>query len=224
MLKILAIIMMTVDHADRIIFDEKYQLFTIMGRFAFPLFAFLIARNGLYTRYPTRYITLLFLFGFISQPVYAYALEHPLFDPLNVLFTLGLGLLAVQAWLQGYWWALPFIIAAGWFVDYDMEGVAVMPVIAFTIHSLHNRGATHLLTVLGGVGVIILACFINTWKYVPFAIAAFALGFLSLMPSIDAVEKRLRWPGFRLFFYAYYPSHLALLAFIAWLLPIIAVR
>lgn len=217
MLKIFAIIMMTVDHADRIIFVQKYQLLIIMGRFAFPLFAFMIARNGLYTRSPGKYIALLFLFGLISQPIYAFALEHPLLDPLNVLFTLGLGLLAVQAWLQGYWWALPFIIGAGWFVDYNMEGVAVMPVIAFTIQSLRMRGAGHPLTLLGGAGVLALASCINSWAYVPYVIVAFTLGFLTLIPSIDAFEKRLSWPGFRLFFYAYYPLHLALLAFFAWL-------
>lgn len=218
MLKIIAILMMTVDHADRILFDERYQLLTIMGRFAFPLFAFMIARNGLYTRNPGKYISLLFLFGLISQPIYAFALGHPWLDPLNVLFTLGLGLLAVQVWLRGYWWALPFIIGAGWFVDYNMEGVAVMLVIAFTIHSLRTRGAGHPLTLCGGAGVIALASCINTWNYVPYVIAAFALGFLTLIPVIDTFEKRLRWAGFRLFFYAYYPTHLAVLALIARLL------
>lgn len=218
MLKIFAIIMMTVDHADRIIYMQKYQFLTILGRFAFPLFAFMIARNGLYTRHPRKYIALLFLFGVISQPVYAFALNHPLLNPLNVLFTLGLGLLAVQAWLNGYWWTLPFIIAAGWFVDYGMEGVAVIPVIAFTIDSLRTRGVKHPLTLLGAAGALTLASFINAAGYVPYVMAAFALGFLTLIPALDAFEKRMRWPGFRLFFYAYYPGHLALLAFIAWLL------
>lgn len=220
MLKILAIIMMTVDHADRILFLEKYQLFTVMGRFAFPLFAFMVARNGLYTRYPGKYIGLLFLFGAISQPIYAYALNHPWLEPLNVLFTLGLGLLAVRAWMQGYWWTLPLIIAPAWFVDYGMEGVAVMPVIAFTIHSLNQRGIRHAFTLSGFAVVIGISFLINAPSYAPYVIAAFTLGFITLIPQIDAIERRLSWPSFRIFFYCFYPGHLALLAFIAWLLCI----
>ncbi len=214
MLKIIAIIMMTLDHADRILFDQAYTVLTILGRFAFPLFAFLIARNGLYTRNPGRYIGMLFLFAVISQPIYSYVMEHPLFCPLNVLFTLALGLLAVQAWLRGYWWALPFIIVAGRFVDYGMAGVAVIPVIAFTIHSINNRDIWHSLTLAGMASIVALSFAINSTDYFPYVVAAFVLGFLSLVPQLDAIEKKLRWPSFRIFFYWFYPVHFLLLAFI----------
>ena len=215
MLKIIAILMMTVDHANRILFMKEYQLLTVMGRLAFPLFAFMIARNGLYTRNPVKYVSLLFLFGIASQPIYAWALNHDWLQPLNVLFTLGLGLLAVRAWLAGYWWALPLIIASGWFVDYGMEGVAVMPVIAFTILSINKRGFWHPLTMLGFSLLIALSFHINASDYAPSVIAAMALGFLTLLPRFDAIESKLRWPGFRLFFYGFYPCHLILLALIA---------
>lgn len=220
MLKIIAIIMMTADHADRILFMEKYPLLTIMGRFAFPLFAFMIARNALHTRNAYRYIGLLFLFGLVSQPIYALALNHDWLQPLNVLFTLGLGLLAVQTMVRGQWWALALTIAAGWFVDYGMEGVALIPAIAYTIQSIHQRGLEHYQTLSGFALVLGLACLINTWNYVPFVIAALALGFMTLLPQLDRIERQLRWPGFRLFFYCYYPGHLALLAILAWLLGI----
>lgn len=218
MLKIIAILMMTADHANRILFMNEYHLLTAMGRFAFPLFAFMIARNGLYTRNSAKYIGLLFLFGVLSQPIYAWALNHEWLQPLNVLFTLGLGLLAVRAWLAGYWWALPLIIASGWFVDYGMEGVAVMPVIAFIIQSINKRGFWHLLTILGFGILIALSYRINASSYAANVIAAFALGFMTLLPQLDAVEKKLRWPNFRLFFYGFYPCHLILLALIShWL-------
>ena len=218
MLKIIAIIMMTVDHANRILFMKEYDLLTVMGRFAFPLFAFMIARNGLYTRNPAKYIGLLFLFGVVSQPIYAWALNHDWLQPLNVLFTLGLGLCAVRAWLAGYWWLLPLIIALGWFVDYGVEGVAITPVIAFIIHSINQRGFLHAQTVLGFGLLIALSFRINAISYAPIVIGAFALGYLTLLPQLDAIEKKLRWPRFRLFFYGFYPGHLILLALIAhWL-------
>lgn len=222
MLKIFALLVMTIDHADRVLFDHSYHWMTVIGRFAFPLFAFMIARNSLYTSNAKRYIFLLLLFGVLSQPIYFWALEHASFwDPLNVLFTLALGVLAVRAWVNGYWWSLPFIIAAGWFVEYRMEGVAVMLAVAFTVDSIRNRGLMNPLTLGGGLLIILLSCFINTGgygiddmltnSYAKWVMAAFALGFITLAPRIEEFEKRFRWPGFRIFFYAYYPGHLATL-------------
>ena len=229
MLKIFALLVMTIDHADRILLDHSVHVMTVLGRFAFPLFAFMIARNGLYTRNAKQYLKLLVLFGVLSQPIYWWALDHESFwDPLNVLFTLALGLLGVRAWLDGAWWALPFIIAAGWFVEYRMEGVAVMIAIGYTVHSIRNRGLLHPATVAGGLVILLLSGFINTGgytlsamlgnQYAPWVICAFALGFITLHPAIEEFEKRFRWPGFRIFFYAYYPGHLATLGVIGLLL------
>ena len=225
MLKIFALLVMTIDHADRILLDHSVEIMTVIGRLAFPLFAFMIARNGIYTSNARKYLMLLVLFGVLSQPIYQWALAHESFwDPLNVLFTLALGLLGVRAWLAGYWWTLPAIIAAGYFVEYRMEGVALLPAVAFTVYSIRNRGVKHPLTWLGGLTVVVLSGFINTGgytlddvlsnQYAPVVIAAFALGFLTLLPAVEEFEKRFRWPGFRLFFYAYYPGHLALLGLI----------
>lgn len=229
MLKIFALLVMTIDHADRILLDHSVHFMTVLGRFAFPLFAFMIARNGLYTSNAKEYLKLLLIFGVLSQPVYWWALDHDSFwQPLNVLFTLALGLLGVRAWLAGYWWTLPFIVAAGWFVEYSMEGVAVMIAIGYTVHSIRDRGLAHPLTWAGGLLIIWMACYINTGgyglsdmlgnSYAPWVILAFALGFISLHPSIEEFEKKFRWPGFKIFFYSYYPGHLAALGLIGLLI------
>jgi len=222
MLKIFAILAMTIDHTDRVLLGHSYHWMTIIGRFAFPVFAFMIARNSLYTRNARRYVLLLLLFGVLSQPIYFWALDHDAFlDPLNVLFTLALGVLSVRAWLNGYWWTLPFIVAAGWFVEYGVPGVALMLLIGFTVHSIRNRAPLHPLSLGGGLMIALLSGFINTsgygiaaWlgnSYAKWVITAFALCFMTLAPRIEAFERNFRWPGFRLFFYAYYPGHLAML-------------
>jgi len=54
-----------------------------------------------------------------------------------------------------------------------------------------------------------------TNDYAPWVITAFALGFITLAPRIEEFEKQFRWPGFRMFFYAYYPGHLAVLGLVA---------
>ncbi len=155
-----------------------------------------MANIGLYTSNAKQYLKLLVLFGVLSQPI--------------------------------YWWALPFIVAAGWFVEYGMEGVAVMIAIGYTVASIRDRDLAHPLTLLGGLVIIWLACYINTGgyglsdmlgnDYAPWVILAFALGFITLHPPIEEFEKRFRWPGFRLFFYAYYPGHLATLGLIGLLI------
>lgn len=226
MVKLFAILVMTLDHADRILFGEAAPWATVLGRFAFPLFAFMVARNALYTRNPRRYAGLLLLFGIISQPVYVWALEHESFwNPLNVLFTLLLGLLAVRAWMARRYWALPLLLAAGWWVEYRVEGVALMLAVGIAVHSIRASGLWHRTTLSALLAIGVLAFFLNQASYlpaevidnrfVPWVLLAFAIGFASLHPRLDAAERRLTWPGFRLFFYAYYPGHLLALGLVA---------
>lgn len=198
MLKIFALLVMTIDQADRILFDQTNQWMTILGRFAFPLFAFMIARKDLYTSNARRYLILLALFGVLGQPIYYWALDHDgLLDPLNVLVTLALGLLAVRAWLQRVWWALPLIIAAGWFVEYGPEGVALMLLCGMTVYTLRERGLVHPLTLAGGALIVVLSTLINTAgylpedmltnSYAPWVISAFALGFVTMAPRCRGI-------------------------------------
>lgn len=99
-----------------------------------------------------------------------------------------------------------------------MKGIAVMPVIAFIIQSINKRGFWHLLTILGFGLLIALSFSANGSSHAPNVIAAFALGFLTLLPQFYAIENELRWPSLRLFFYGFYPCHLILLALIVrWL-------
>lgn len=230
MLKLFAILVMTIDHADRVLLDAyfDYEFLTVIGRFAYPVFAFMIARNAMYTRNPRRYLMLLVGFGALSQPIYWWALDHASFwDPLNVMFTLALGVLSVRAWLAGprFWPALPFIIAAGHFVEYRMEGVALMLAIAFTTYHLRERGWRHWQTLIGAASLIALSFFLNISSYAPgkvlhnpygpWVVFALLICFATLLPRVEQFETRFRWPGLRLFFYAYYPSHLAILGSLA---------
>ncbi|MAA73126.1 MAG: hypothetical protein CMN28_00275 [Salinisphaeraceae bacterium] len=234
MLKLLAILIMTVDHADRILLDRlssDYHVLTVIGRFAFPIFAFMIARNSLYTSNPRQYVKLLLIFGVVSQPIYWWALGHESFwDPLNVLFTLALGVLCVRAWLAGprYWLALPVLIGLGWFVEYRMEGVALMLMIGMTVHNIRHRGVLHPYVITGAVVMAGLAYFLNFTSYNPqsvlyneyakWVMLALALCFMTLHPKMEALESRFRFTGGKLFFYAYYPGHLAVLGLLALLL------
>ena len=63
-LKIIALIAMTVDHIGVIIFPKAVVL-RIIGRIAMPIFAFMIAEGCVYTKRKLRYFALVFGLGLI---------------------------------------------------------------------------------------------------------------------------------------------------------------
>jgi len=76
LLKYIALLLMTIDHAGAILYGhyEGLHLSTVLGRLVFPIFAYLAIYNYLYhTKDKKRYITRLFIFAFISQVPYFFA-------------------------------------------------------------------------------------------------------------------------------------------------------
>ena len=107
-LKIIAIISMTIDHMGVILIypkinlmpDEAKKLYylyiatRIIGRIAFPIFAFLIAEGALKTANIKKYISRLLLFALISEIPYDIATNGRIFDmgSQNIFWTLAAGL------------------------------------------------------------------------------------------------------------------------------------
>ena len=122
-LKLIAIIIMTIDHTASIIGQEGliellpgasmkttffiYQLLHGIGRIAFPIFAFTVSESCKKTNSMPRYVGRLVLFAVISEPIYYIAfnpVEHSLngfisnllsFHFTNVLFTLAIGAVTI---------------------------------------------------------------------------------------------------------------------------------
>lgn len=74
-LKIVAIISMFIDHAGEVFFPDS-MIIAIIGRIAFPLFAYCIVVGCLYTHDMKKYILRLAIFAVVSQPIYNMAF-HP---------------------------------------------------------------------------------------------------------------------------------------------------
>jgi hypothetical protein len=115
-LKIIALTAMVIDHAGAI-FPDTGIWFRVIGRAAFPLFAFLAAEGALHTRSRARYLLRLGFFAVISQVPYYIAFHRGFLDfsdepswrvsflaDTNVLYTLFLGVLAcaVMKGLKSY--------------------------------------------------------------------------------------------------------------------------
>lgn len=136
-IKILAIILMLIDHIGLFFFPQDY-MFRIVGRLSFPLFAWLIANGARHTNNINAYTIRIFLFAVLSQLPYVLANEQTGFPyaNLNVLFTLGFGLLAIffiKQTRNRQWWLLITVLcaAAAQILEADYGAVGVVSVVAY---------------------------------------------------------------------------------------------
>jgi len=94
LLKIIAIVTMALDHIYVILYPDLLLLH-IVGRLAFPLFAYLIVLGIESTEKPRKYMLMLLSFALISQVPYFLAFEIQPFERLNILFTLFLSAVTI---------------------------------------------------------------------------------------------------------------------------------
>lgn len=94
-LKIIAMITMFCDHfGDTII--GHFSFMNVIGRIAFPIFAFQISEGFKYTKSIKKYALRLFIFALISQfPFYFFMKSFNNDIGLNIFFTLLLGLFSI---------------------------------------------------------------------------------------------------------------------------------
>lgn len=73
-LKIIAAVSMVIDHIGFMIFPNV-KLFRILGRIAFPVFAYFLAKGCYYTRNKLKHFLTLFIVAFVCQTVYYLAMK-----------------------------------------------------------------------------------------------------------------------------------------------------
>ena len=87
LLKIIAIVTMVIDHVGHILYPDLLFL-QMIGRLAFPIFAYLIVLGVESTKKPVKYMVTLLVFAIISQVPYYLAFDIQPFERLNILFSL----------------------------------------------------------------------------------------------------------------------------------------
>ena len=224
-LKIIALVFMFIDHAGKMCFPGTPEM-RILGRIAFPVYAWCMIVGFHYTRSVPKYLLRILITGVVSQPLYMLALNHTWKQP-NIFLTLFLGLCALWGIREkkagSHIWApaITIILATVLGVDYGWRGVLLFIVLyavqdtrpgiaAVMVSYFLFWGASYSVTKsLFGITIDMnsLPGFLSQPLTALLRMEAYAL--LSLPLILIPFRKDLklpRWVG-----YALYPAHLVLL-------------
>lgn len=212
-LKIIAIITMTIDHNGAIMYPN-IDIFRIIGRISFPIFAFLLVEGFKHTRNKLKYFLRLILFAIITQPIYDYTFNN---HELNILFTFSLSFLLLSSLefikkiinkyskvIENYlyktvFYSLIYILFTLFSiilnVDYQALGISLV----FIFYLVPNLYLSFLLYLLA---VTFLAT--NTIQFYSL------LSFLFIYMYNGEKGKNIKY-----FFYLYYPLHFLILSLIS---------
>ena len=90
-LKTIAFISMVIDHVGLVFFPTVIA-FRIVGRLAFPIFAFMISEGARYTKNRLAYFLRMLIFGILFNAVYYYFTRDTL---LSIFFTFSISILTI---------------------------------------------------------------------------------------------------------------------------------
>ena len=243
LLKIVACLTMLSDHMGKMIFPNAWRpvfsgelarmlatsnIMRMVGRLAFPLFAYCAAVGVLKTRNVWKYALRLLLMGILVHPLYQEAMGHVqlgAFDwlhdfwrldrifshyytaNLNIFFSLTLGVLLTGSAREKKYFLIPILAALTWILrgrlDYGYKGVALIAL----FYAFIDRPLASVLSV----------ALYMLWWCSPALFDSFTLrtttqvyAMVSLLLIYIPVKKRRvvlpKW-----FFYGFYPAHLLLI-------------
>lgn len=226
LLKLVAMVSMLIDHTGKMFFPE-YNLMRIIGRIAFPIFAYCIAAGCVYSRNRFKYLSRIVLVGLVSQPFYAVALAHSTQrmyairfadNPVgavfnyyvqswaspNIMWTLALGLLLIWAIRDKQIPCAIALMLIVWKVqdsiNYGWKGVALIALFYLLIqHWWLSLPAVLAFMVWWGMSGSSYRMFGLSFGLQMFAILALPLIYISTHSRL----KINKWV-----FYLFYPAHL----------------
>ena len=192
---------MTIDHVNRIFFNQQFYQAYCAGRLAMPLFAFVFAYNlarvepmslDIYNKTLKRLV----FFGVLATPAYI-AMNHieGLF-PLNILFAFLVVLAMLYVYGKGQWQlSVCIFLLGGIYVEYSWS---VLLLCASFWCFCKRPSATSIFLGLAGYSLLYILNG-NNWGLA-------ALPIILLATVVD-----LKIPRWHYFFWDYYPAHMTLL-------------
>lgn len=212
-LKYIAFISMLIDHANNALITPLLDgqgfllhlsnLFSILGRIAFPIFVFFIVEGFFKTRSRKKYLLTLLIFGIISEVPFDMFTSKTFFDPYwnNMMFTLALCLIMI--WLVDIlkgriknrllWYIVSILVVAIFAfmamqlsLDYDYHAI----VVAYLFYIFYDKPIL-------GAGLGYLSIIKELYSF---------LGFAMTLTYNGERGRQYKW-----FNYLFYPVHILIL-------------
>lgn len=218
-LKIIAMVTMTIDHMGYLLFPACGWM-RIIGRIAFPIFAYMIAEGCRYTHNRRRYLLQIAGLG-IAMQIVLFIVSGSLYQSVFISFTLSIILIYAidnaKKKQTPKWWIYVLIIflmiiflcmvlpeilyTTDYNIDYNIVGILIPPVCYF-ITDKRRR------IIAFSVMLIVLSVFMggNQW---------YCLLSVLLIATYNYKRGSLRMKNF---FYIYYPVHMCVLYAISYIM------
>lgn len=223
-LKLIAIAAMLIDHLAWVFVKTNTGLGQAMhaiGRITAPTMCFFIAEGYIHTRSVPRYLKRLAVFALISQiPFSIFSLGTISVIPLNVLYTLGLGLVAIYVYdtiedVSKRKWAIAAILILA--VPADWTFIAPLLCLLFYVYRDDFRKQVQWISILA---LVLFAAGFVMMKFDFWATLqhqAFHLGVVLSLPLLYLYNgKRGGGKHSGWIFYVFYPLHLLILGIYMW--------
>lgn len=198
-LKIIGIVTMAIDHIGLILYPEVTFL-RVIGRIAFPIFAWYLVQGYIHTSSLKKYALRLGIFAIVVQAPYYFATR---LSSLNILFTLLFGLLALHAFEKRKYLILLLILVLSGIFPLNYSFYGVLMILAFYI--FQEKKVAFL-----SQAVISFAGFYIYGIIQPFSLFGVAL---ALYYPKDLPKIRIN----KYFFYIFYPAHVLIIYAISFL-------
>lgn len=209
-LKIIALIAMTLDHVGKLLWPGCVWM-QVVGRLAFPIFAYMVAEGCTYTKNRKKYLGMMAGLAFVCQLVYLVAMGS-LYQSVLVSFTLSIVLIYIVDWAKGtgkVWLALVLAVVSygtAWFLSVEL------PVVLWRTDYNIDYGFAGILLVVGiyyakghlaklAMATVMLAVLGITFEGIQWY-GLLALPLLALYGG-ERGKHKLKY-----LFYIYYPAHL----------------
>ncbi|HEY8888659.1 MAG TPA: TraX family protein [Clostridium sp.] len=235
MLKIIACLLMLIDHTGAVFFP-KVLILRMIGRLSFPIFAYLIAMGYSKTHSFSKYFSRLVIFAAVSQIPFSLAFGEKVniqslsafitffvvkpYPHLNVFFTLTVGLLAIRIWDKGkskfgsIFIILALGIVAKYFnTDYGIYGVVMI----LTFYIFRNSKIKIIISqvivyILFNASENLYYCYKFQVPKIEFAWFIQVLSLLALI--IIFLYNGKKGKNLKYIFYVFYPLHLLVIGLI----------
>ncbi len=208
-MKMIALVCMTIDHIGAYILTD-WIILRIIGRIAFPIFAYMIAEGCTYTKNRKKYLVIMAVTAFLYQVAY-FVITGSLAQCILVTFTLSILLIYVTDYAKTKRTPKACTLALVSFIAVFVVA-EIVPRIFVTTFSIDYG--------FWGIVIPVLVYVVEAWrdKLFMFSISLFVLAGISggvqwfsllTIPLIAIYNERRGKRKMKYFFYAYYPLHLA---------------